>query len=252
MVGSSARQLVTTFHIGRSGSTVLGDLLNQHSAVHWLGEIHEWPEFRAHPAPPGTGSELIRRLRARLPDVHKPVAGVEAKFYHLHDHGIALGAFLDELRQEFSGQGNCRFIVLRRKNYLRKIVSSLAARQRSQWFAKPGARLKPVRLEINPERVCIDGDAQPLIDYLQDWDAQFAQLDAALMSEGALPLTYEDDIEQDPRVAYRKVCAWLGLPPEAPEVRYARTTAEPLADIITTMAAVRTALSGTAYAWMAD
>lgn len=252
MATSLARQLVTTFHIGRSGSTVLGDLLNQHSAVRWLGEIYEWPEYRDSTAPAGSGSELTRRLRARLPDVHKPVAGVEAKFFHLHDHHIALEDFLDELRHEAGSGMRCRFIMLRRKNYLRKIVSSLAARQRTQWFSRPGGQLKPVHLEINPERVCIDGDTQPLIDYLQDWDAQFAQLDAALMNEGALPLTYEDDIEQDPRVAYRKVCAWLGLPPEAPEVRYARTTAGPLTDIVTTMDAVRTALSGTVYAWMAD
>ncbi|MEO8444147.1 MAG: hypothetical protein ABI567_03965, partial [Gammaproteobacteria bacterium] len=162
------QQLVTTFHIGRCGSTVLGDLLDQHPAVRWLGEIHEWAEFREQTAPAGAGSELIRRLRTRLPGVTKPVAGVEAKFYHLHDHGVPLEAFLNELRAEAAG-GTCRFIVLRRKNYLRKIVSSLAARQRGRWFARPGSPVPLVRLAINPERVCIDGDAQPLLDYLRDW-----------------------------------------------------------------------------------
>lgn len=251
MATSAPQQLVTTFHIGRSGSTVLGDLLNQHSQVQWLGEIHEWPEFRDRGAPPGAGSELIRRLRARLPEVPKPVVGVEAKFFHLHDHGVALDAFLDELRSQVTGTGRCRFIVLRRKNYLRKIVSSLAARQRGQWFAKPGAALKPVHIEIHPERVCIDGDAQPLLDYLQDWDAQFAQLDAALAAEGVLALSYEDDIESGPLTAYTKVCRYLELEPEAPEVRYARTTAQPLDDVVTTIGAVREALAGTRYEWMA-
>lgn len=246
------QQLVTTFHIGRSGSTVLGDLLNQHPGVQWLGEIYEWPEFRDRPAAPGPGSELLRRLRTRLPAVRKPVAGIEAKFYHLHDHGVALHDFLDELRGEAAGTGRCRFIVLRRKNYLRKIVSSLAARQRGRWFARPGSPVPPVRLEINPERVCIDGDAQPLLDYLRDWDAQFDQLDATLATEGALSLTYEDDIEQDPLVAYRKVCRYLGLEPGAPEVRYYRTTPEPLPDIVTTLDAVRRALAGSGYEWMAE
>lgn len=252
MATSSARQLVTTFHIGRSGSTVLGDLLNQHSAVDWLGEIHEWPEFHERAAPPGPGSELLRRLRSRLSGVTRQVVGVETKFFHLHDRGIALHTFLDELRSEFPEPGACRFIVLRRKNYLRKIVSSLAARQRGRWFARPGSPLPPVHLEINPERVCIDGDAQPLIDYLRDWDSQFDQLDAELADDGALSLTYEDDIEQDPLVAYRRVCAYLGQAPEAPEVRFTRTTAQPLAEIVTTLAAVRQALAGTEYAWMAD
>ena len=249
---SSARQLVTIFHIGRSGSTVLGDLLNQHSAVEWLGEIHEWPEFLDRAAPPGSGSELLRRLRSRLPGVTRPVVAVEAQFFHLHDHGIPLHTFLDELRGEFPEPAACRFIVLRRKNYLRKIVSSLAARQRGRWFARPGSPVPPVHLEINPERVCIDGDAQPLIDYLRDWDAQFDQLDSELATDGPLCLTYEDDIEQDPLVAYRKVCAHVGQPPEAPEVRFARTTAQPLTEIVTTLAAVRQALAGTEYAWMAD
>jgi hypothetical protein len=103
-----------------------------------------------------------------------------------------------------------------------------------------------------PQRVCIDGDAQPLIDYLRDWDAQFNQLDAELATDGALCLTYEDDIEQDPLVAYRKICAHIEQPPEAPEVRFTRTTAQPLAEIVTTLAAVREALAGTEFAWMAD
>lgn len=250
MSGSALKQLVTTFHIGRSGSTVLGDLLDQHPALRWLGEIYEWPEFRERPAAPGPGSELLRRLKARLPTVDKPVAGIEAKFYHLHDHGVALHVFLDELRGV--GAGECHFIVLRRRNYLRKIVSSLAARQRGQWFARPGIPVPPVRLDVNPDRVCIDGDAQPLLDYLRDWDAQFDQLDAELAGTGALSLSYEDDIEQDPLVAYRKVCRHLGLEPGAPEVHFNRTTPEPLAEIVTTLPAVRKALAGTGYEWMAE
>jgi LPS sulfotransferase NodH len=250
MGAATIGQLVTTFHIGRSGSTVLGDLLDQHPAVTWLGEIYEWREFRDRPAPPGPGSELLRRLQTRLPAVATPVAGIEAKFYHLHDHRVPLGDFLAELRA--TGVARCRFIVLRRKNYLRKIVSSLAARQRGQWFARTGQAVPPARVEINPDRVCIDGDAQPLLDYLQDWDAQFDQLDAVLAGEEPLHLTYEDDIEQDPRVAYRKVCGYLGLTPGVPEVRFHRTTPQPLAEVVTTLPAVRQALAGTRYEWMVE
>ena len=249
MAPAPLQQLVTTFHIGRSGSTVLGDLLDQHPAVRWLGEIYEWPEFRDSPAPPGPGSELLRRLQSRLPGVSKPVVGIEAKFYHLHDHHIALGDFLGELRGVV---GDCRFIVLRRKNYLRKIVSSLAARQRGQWFARDGQALKAVHLDINPERLCIDGDAQPLLDYLRDWDAQFEQLDVALAGENALNLTYEDDIERDPLVAYRKVCSFLGLQAGTPEIHFHRTTAGPLGDMVTTLDSVRRALAGSGYEWMAE
>lgn len=32
---------IVMFHIGRSGSTVLGDLLDQHSSVYWDGEIYQ-------------------------------------------------------------------------------------------------------------------------------------------------------------------------------------------------------------------
>ena len=81
MSEAQTRQLVATFHIGRSGSTVF--------------------------------------------------VCVEAKFFHLHDHGIALETFLTELSRETP----CHFVVRRRKNYLRKIVSSLAARQRDPLVA---------------------------------------------------------------------------------------------------------------------
>ena len=216
--------------------------------MRWLGEIYEWPEFRDQAAPGGPGSELLRRLRTRLPGAQARFVGIEAKFYHLHDHHLTLDTFLAETR----GEAPCRFIVLRRRNYLRKIVSSLAARQRGQWFARPGTRPAPVQIALDPQRVCIDGSAQPLLDYLQDWDAQFDQLDLALRESNPLALTYEDDIEASPLVAYRKVCAHLGLPDGAPEVRYTRTTDQPLEELLTTLPAVRQALRDSPYAWMAD
>lgn len=252
MERSVLQQLVTTFHIGRSGSTVLGDLLNQHAAIQWLGEVYEWPEFKGTTAAPGPGSELVRRLRTRLPTADRAVAGIEAKFYHLHDHGIPLHEFVTELRDELGAGGRCRWIVLRRKNYLRKVVSSLVARQRGQWFARPGQAVQPVSIAIDPARVCIDGDVQPLVDYFRDWDAQFDQLDAELAAQNPLQLTYEDDIEPDPRIAYTKVCGFLGLEPGTPDVRYRRTTPQPLAEIVTTLDAVRRALADSPYQWMAE
>jgi hypothetical protein len=242
-----SRALIVTFHIGRSGSTVLGDLLDQHPAIRWLGEIEEWDTYRTRNAAPGAGSELTRRVREQGSGGGKPLIGVEAKFYHLHRHQVSLPTFIDELLE----LGARHFIVLRRRNFLRKVVSSLAARERHRWTARPGESLAPVRLRMDPERVRIDGDDKSLLEYFEDWDAAFDELDALIPGNELLRLFYEDDIAEDPRRGYARVCAHVGLEPQRPDIRYVRVNPQPLRDLVINLDEVQSALASTPYAWMA-
>lgn len=94
---------IVMFHIGRSGSTVLGDLLRQHPQVFWDSEIYQrllrdrdkngtlYPSS----ASPGDAPEY---LRARMPRAGKRFYGFEVKFFHLRRLNVQLSHYVGSLR----------------------------------------------------------------------------------------------------------------------------------------------------------
>ena len=65
-----------------------------------------------------------------------------------------------------------------------------------------------------------------------------------------LELVYEDQIEHDPRMAYRDVCDFLGLHAVDVDLRYRKMSPGRLADLIDNLDEVRDCLSPTRFAWM--
>ncbi|MEM8778278.1 MAG: hypothetical protein AAGF26_05275, partial [Cyanobacteria bacterium P01_G01_bin.49] len=82
------------FHTGRSGSTVLGDLLAQTEEIFWDGEIYEpffqylkrqgW-NFKIDKFFMTNSLKLLRNHMAasKLLNYHKMIYGFEVKFFHL-------------------------------------------------------------------------------------------------------------------------------------------------------------------------
>ena len=65
-----------------------------------------------------------------------------------------------------------------------------------------------------------------------------------------LELVYEDQIEHDPRMAYRDVCNFLGLHAVDVDLRYRKISQGSLTDLIANLDEVRDCLSPTRFAWM--
>lgn len=239
------------FHIGRSGSTVLGELLGQHPDVHWDGEVHR-PAVRALKRGRKRASvktaDPIGALATRIAASPKPVYGFEVKFFHLRVLGVTLARYLDALQ----GLNVSRFIVLRRRNTLRKVVSSLVAQQAGAYRLPAGAQPKPRQVEVNVERLVIDADAKPLLAFLEGYERAFAGIEKHLAARQSLTLVYEDDLLLDPVSGYRRTCEFLGLAPAAAEVRAGRNNPFPLEQIVSNIDQVRSALAGTPFAWMAQ
>jgi hypothetical protein len=235
------------FHQGRCGSTVLAHLLDQHPRLTAFGEIFETPYQRRRL--PASAAAMLRARRAQaLPGQ----AIVEAKFFecqHLSLLGLSLEAFVDLLRD----CGYRRFIVLDRKNYLKKIVSSRMAMARGRRFHYAAGEAVPdTRISLDVTGVQILGKHAPMAEMFAYMDGQYARLRAALDGEAVLELTYEDDVAQDPRAAYARICSWLGLETAPAETDMSRANPRALREVISNWDEVAQALAGTPYAWMLE
>jgi len=243
---------VVMFHIGRCGSTVVSNLLDQHPHLYWASELYEpifgkWQKNNA-------GVEVVGEMPADAIDILRKSSrqaihhsyGFEIKPYHFRLIGYEQEDFL----QHLEAIGFTHYIILDRKNRLRKIISSIIAHQKGGYHidGKTRARLKSAY--VNLDKVEIDFDSKPLLDYLRDYDKQFSELESSLKSKRLLKLTYEDDIQDDPEIAYSSICEFLDIERKPVSVNLSKTNPFPIRDMIENLGEVEQVLSGTPYEWM--
>ena len=174
--------------------------------------------------------------------------GIAVKFFHLSFNDLTIARFVEGAQQ----LGFCDYIVLERQNWLRKVVSSVVGHKGGTFHCPSNVSAAVKRVFLNLDRVCIDRDEKPLLEYFDDWSNKFALLRRLLARERTLELSYERDIEASPVSAYLKCCEFLELEPFHPEVRLARTNPFPLRDLIVNWDEVQVALTGSPYEWMLE
>ena len=246
---------VVMFHLGRSGSTVLAELLKQHSRIFWGSELYnriflQWERKN-------DGKEVVEELtedpvlylQNDMKRAYHRYYGFEIKPFHFKLIGHTPGSYLNVLEQnKFE-----HFIILNRKNRMRKIISStIAHSDKSRYHIKSNEKSSIKKIHIDVNHVQIDFDNKPLIDYLTDYDEQMALLDQLLEGKKVLHLTYEDHIQENPRIAYEKSCEFLGLKPQPVEIRLSRTNPFPVREMIENIEEVERVLKGTPYMWMLE
>jgi hypothetical protein len=242
----SRRQHVAMFHIGRCGSQVLGEMLDQHPAIFWDGEIFQpYMQPQAHRPPDFVQRTIAGSRHKRISAIY----GFETKYlpqFHLSEACInmSLEGYVDLLRElRFT-----KFIVLHRANYLRRSVSVGVLSK---------TRTPHVRHEVrSATKISVDIDGarrrQSLLELFRSLDHQHRRLISLLSPDEKLCLNYEDDIRDDPGHAYRKVCEFLGVEEARPQIKLKRTNSFEYGEVIDNFDAVRTTLQGTEYAWMLD
>lgn len=233
---------VVMLHVGRSGSTVLGDMLDQHRHVYWDGEIyHRWLGDRSPDGDP------VRYLSRRMTRAGSRYYGFELKPVHLKVLDLELDDFVNTL----DGLGFTHFIVLEHKNYLRKILSSVIAHQSTVFHRAPSDRLTENHITLDLASVEIDNTVLPLLDFLTRYEEFFDTARRLLDPARTLWLTYESDIFYDPGIAYDKTCSLLGIDPQGrPEIRYGKTNPFPVNRMLSNFPEVERALRGTRFEWM--
>ena len=232
-VAPNLRRNVVMLHCGRCGSTVLADLLAQHFELDWDGEIFtETHRFPPHENP-------ISFLLQCVGDSMSSMYGIEIKSRQDEIHRIDLDflfALLDELA--FS-----KTVFLRRRNLVRRLVSSDIAATTNQWHARVRDRLeaRPVHISVAPGedgiRCRLEREARAL-----------RRIERVLQTRPHLALHYEDDVMDDPMRGYTMVRDYLELTPlRRVEVRLRRTNPVPVSAMVSNFAELAQALAGTRF-----
>ena len=238
------------YHVGRSGSTVLGDLLDQHPDLHWdkevLLDLRVKRYARLVPFRKRIINDPIKIIHWRMLLSDKRRFGFETMPHHLEPFGLGMPEYLLRLRSL-----NFRHvIILKRENSLRLIVSYLKARQ-GQWHSfhkspSPGGKTS-IAIQIDD----VFGYGRSLQQNLDYFSNFHEGIDSNLPDYEILYLTYEKDIALNPLIAYEKCCQFLNLNPfQDVSVRLKKLNPFPLRAMIENYEEVEKNLVGTRYEWM--
>jgi len=246
----SQKKYIAMFHTGRCGSTVLGRMLNDHYQVFWANEIfHEY----MNSANPESGKVFAEKIiNASRNAQNKRIYGFETKYLpqqHLSKKciNLELNEYVSHLRKlKFK-----KFIILHRENYLRRAVSAEVGRQTKRWHTNENIQnLKKITLKVDSYPT--GGHYEPLLDLFVSIDKYYNTLNNLLIDDDTLSLTYENDILVNPEIAYAKVCKFLSITEESPEINLKRTNPFLLKDMIENFDEVKEYFADTKYSWMLD
>ncbi len=229
---------IAMFHTGRSGSTLLGDMLDQHSDFLWAGEIFNRLRNLSR-----NQVEMIIVLSMYLNE--RKIYGFETKT--LADQQLGpecINMSCKDYIEFLSLLGFDHFIVVTRKNLLRKLVSRMVARKINKYHRTSE---NSVAVKVN---IDLTDGRKSLIDEFSKNEMHYRGLMNALDGRKVLQLCYEEDLLDDPMVAYRKVCEFTGLEECVPAMRFQRTNPFKLMDIIDNFEETEEVLEGTVYEWM--
>ncbi len=239
------------FHFGRCGSTLLGNMVGDHPDVDWAGEVfhalHENTVDAIELADP------FQWLHGPIRNSKCKSFGFETKFQHLDSNGLDLT--FDEYLTLLKSLNFDRFIILKRRNYLRQAVSVARGQLTKTWHVTQEMK-RPVfaPFPMDPTKIGLGGSDRELVDCFEFLDEVYEKAEESFAQHkiSCLNLCYEDDLEHEPQIGFHKVVGFLQLSPAEPMVSLQKLGVRPLAQAISNFDEIRQLLSGTKYGWMCD
>jgi hypothetical protein len=247
------KKLVAMFHFGRCGSTVIGNILNVHPQIKWDSEVFE--RVRAGKIEePDLSIGLISILKNRINKFHKDAYGFETKAFpeeHLRPNvlNMNISQYIDKLIE----LGFTYFIILKRNNYLRFLTSLYIGWKSETWHVKNNSEFKKEKVTIEPGNVRIGDEYKPsLLQLLKDLDTYYLQIEQELHERKIpfLKLIYEEDIEQNPEIAYNKICKFIKVKEIPGKVIIKKQNPGSLQELIENYDELKSYLNNSNYSWM--
>ncbi len=223
---AAGRVSFVIFAQGRTGSTLLADLMNSHEGVHCDNEILGWPvRF------PDAWVDACRR---RYRDRHY---GFKVKPYELTvDQRLDPGAWL----RRMDGRG-WKLIHLRRNNVLRHALSNIVAEHIGRYTFRNADPGESAGLTVDPD---------VLLGAMEVREEQGEVERVALEGLPHVSLSYEDDLLRPERhqATLDRISDALGLPRAQARTALRRITIDDLRTTISNYEEVATAVRSTRWA----
>jgi len=215
-------------------------VISNEISVKKAGEIFE---DYTHTENPVDKADFVKKIYYRECN-HKVtrIFGFETKYLpqqHLSHKCInmELGNYLSLLRK----LNVTKFIVLHGKNYLRYVISLRVGAKTKTWHSRQKAT-SPKKLRIDVNNLWAELRQLSILKFFQSIDKEYEKLKSLLSGNDTLYLTYEDDILQNPGIAYRKVCHFLSVREEAQDIELQRTNPFAYEEMILNFEEVESAL----------
>lgn len=230
---------VVMFHIGRCGSTVVGTLLNQHPKIRWGGELFANLK-RKYGMDSWVWEDPLRMIKLRTSIHICRVFGIEIKKKHFEDVKMSINDIISDLEH----LGYKKYIILKRKNYLKREVSRIVGNKMEGWNFKE---------EVDPPKVevpIINRDGKTITDYFRETDSFYKTLEKNIERENTLKISYERDIKENPKVAFEKITKLVGIKSVKTKISTKKINKKPLEERISNFEEVKSVLEKTKYEWM--
>ena len=209
------------------------------------------------------GSSSLPSIGSVLEQAEEATSGCDLHLFevkYLPDQNLGLYPQLDvqDWLNHFFSQGYQRHLLMRRRNGLRRIVSHFRAAQSGQYVLGLSSDVvngSPITIPL--EGIVHGFGTRTLLGWLEEYERGHEDMQncfsafAKLNSDFSwLELVYEDQIEHDPRIAYRDVCNFLNLSAVDVDLCFRKISPGRLVDLIANLDEVRDCLSSTRFAWM--
>ena len=241
---------VCMMHVGRCGSTVLANMMDQHPNIYWEGEFFSKSRlprlFRHYDT-----EDPFRALWLRSGRAKSRFFGFEVKAHPIM-HPYEIDETLRSVVKKCIRRIGCRhFILLTRAHFLRRYVSVLTGRKRNKWNFEKGETVKQPKVRV-PTGVFQEWDREmTLIELFNLLEGVREQWESVIPNEcHALNLEYAQDILHHPEEAYRRTIEWLGLEQHEAGVANRKLNKKPLPHLVKNWNEVHDMLSGTQHEWM--
>lgn len=245
------RPNVVMIHMGRSGSTVLGDLIGQRPDIHWDLEVLMRKRINRYARMVPFRQKILndpnRIVHWRMLLAEKPIYGFEVMPHQVERFNVELPEYLAGLLK----LGIRHAIVLERKNTIRLAISRLYGMRKGRWQKRDSVPVKSKKepLTINFEDVYGYGRSlMENLDYFSDLNEKVIPM---LGGFDVLRLTYEDDILPSPIIGYDRCCQFLNLPEyEEVSIQFKKLNPYPVKEMIENFDEVENYLAGSRYQQM--
>ena len=241
---------IAMFHFGRCGSTVVGNMLDKHNKIRWDGEVfyRKWANANFEHVPFDTKAFIRRQMLIAGSGFY----GFEMKIHPEQEFALIHVSF-EKMLADLKALGFTHFVILERKNYLRRMVSQIAGAQTQRRHIEVGTKPKRTQVKIDPQAVSfgVVDNPKPLLQCFEEIEQSYRNVEYHLDRHPLLKLSYEQDVlDSGPQEAYRKICDFIGVEPMKVDPGLQRTNPYPLSEIIENYTELEQTLKGTRYEWM--